>query len=182
MTCDNKTSYWCVINLFFELCFTKGALMAYLMILLAVALVIGPVLWMKPSRGQARQARIRLKARELGLDVRLTELPQTHRAAVRREDVRQGVVYRSMVYDPRKVLALSHRLIRDADKWEAEGDALPASLQRVLDQAREQLPASVVAIELGPQGPGVYWREVGDEGEVEQIAVQLQALLGAMRV
>ena len=156
--------------------------MAYLLILLAVALVIGPVLWMKPSRGQARQARIRLKARALGLDVRLTELPQTHRAAVRREDVRQGVVYRRVVYDPRTVLELNHRLIRDADTWEAAGEPLPAALQRVLDQVREQLPADVVAIELGPQGPGIYWREMGDEREVEQIAEQLKVLLQAMRV
>lgn len=156
--------------------------MAFVLILLAVALVIGPVLWMKPSQGQARQARIRLKARALGLDVRLTELPQTHRAAVRREDVRQGVVYRSVVYDPRTVIALNHRLIRDADQWEAEGDKLPPALQGVLDQVSANLPASVVAIELGPQGPGVYWREVGDEPEVEQIAAQLKTLLAAMRV
>lgn len=156
--------------------------MAYLVIFLAVALVIGPVLWMKPTRSQARQAQIRQLATQGGLDVRITELPQTHRAQVRRDAALQGVVYRLPVRDPRTVVGLQHRVVRDAEMWEAEGDQLPRPLGEVLANICVDVPADVVAIEIGPQGPGVFWRERGDAAAVAQIIAQLQKLRDAMSV
>ncbi len=156
--------------------------MVYIIIILVMAMVIGPVLWMRPTEGQARQAQLRTQARGLGLDIRITELPQTHRAKVRREDTRQGVAYRLPVFDPRTVVALSQRRVRDAAgaAWEVEGDKLPPSLQASVDQVCELLPADVVAVELGPQGPTVYWRERGGDEAVALIAAQLKELRGAM--
>lgn len=157
--------------------------MVYVFVLLAVALVIGPVMWIRPSRGQQRLARIRMKARELGIDVRIIEIPQTRRAAVRREEVALGALYRLGVHDPRAVLPLSHRCLRDAQGgWESEGDQLPQRLQDTLELVQSQLPVDAVGIELGPLGPGIYWREMGEDKAVEHIAAQLRLLLDAMRV
>ncbi|MET0378493.1 MAG: hypothetical protein ABW049_05805 [Spongiibacteraceae bacterium] len=156
--------------------------MVYVIVILVLAMVVGPVLWMRPSAGQARQAQLRMRARELGLDIRIAELPQTHRARVRREDTFQGVVYRLPVFDPRTVVALSHRVVRDAAEaaWEVEGDPLPARLQASFERVCALLPADVVAVELGPQGPAVYWRERGGDEAVAAIAAQLRELRGAM--
>src|SRR5690606_9616694 len=163
--------------------FFSGVQMIYLLVLLVMAMVIGPVMWMKPSAGQQRLARMRMRARQLGLDIRVTELPQTHRASVRREDVLQGAVYRIPVHDPRKVLPLNYRCVRDLrGEWEFEGKALPAPLQQIVEAAQQQLPRDVVAIELGPQGPGVYWREAGDEAAVDAVAARLRLIFDAMQV
>lgn len=158
--------------------------MAYLVVLLAIALVLGPVFWLRPSPAQKRQARVRMAARAQGLDVRLTDLPQTHRAAVRREDVRQGVVYRLPVFDPRTVISLKHRCVREpgAVEWEDEGDELPAALRDRLAQMLAQMPDDAVAVEIGPQGPAVFWGERGGEEMVRHLAAQLKALREAMAI
>src|SRR5690606_26891538 len=108
-------------------------------------LVLGPVFWLRPSPMQARQARMRAAARGLGLEVRLTELPQTRRARVRQEEMRQGAAYRLPVPDPRAVLPISHRVVREpGGEWEHEGDALPPALAEHLALICEQLPADAV--------------------------------------
>lgn len=156
--------------------------MAYVIIFLTLALVIGPVLWMKPTQSQARQAKIRQLAKQSGLDVRITELPQAHRALVRRDASSQGVVYRLPVRDPRAVVEVQHRMVRDTDTWEASGDSLPRLLDEALAQVCIEAPADVVAIEIGPQGPGVFWREKGDVETVAQIVALLNKLRDAMAV
>lgn len=155
--------------------------MVYLVVVLVLALVIGPVVWLRPSPAQARQAQLRLRARGLGLEVRIAELPQTRRARVRREDAQQGAAYHLATYGAAALPALSHRSVRDGDAWEESGDELPAALRGVLERVRRQLPADVVAVELGAHGPAVFWRERGGEAALAQIAAQLEALRGAMR-
>jgi hypothetical protein len=157
--------------------------MVYLLLVLAVALVIGPVMWLRPSQGQQRLARMRLRARQLGIDIRITELPRTRRAEVRREDVEQGALYRLYVHDPRTLRPLNYRCVRvQGGVWESSGDELPPALRDVVIAAQTQLPADAVAIELGAQGAGVFWRERGDESAVATVADQLQGLLAAMKV
>jgi hypothetical protein len=138
---------------------------------------------MRPSPAQARQAQLRMKARAQGLEIRVTELPQTHRAAVRLEDTQQGVVYRLPVYGENTLMALSHRSVRDVDNagWEESGDVLPAALIALLDQVKAQLPSDVVAIEVGANGPGIFWRERGGDAALMQISAQLTVLRDAMR-
>jgi hypothetical protein len=159
--------------------------MLYVIAIVVLALILGPVLWMKPSATQALQTRLRLRARALGLDVRLCNLPQSRRARVRLEPPRQGVVYRLPVFDPRSVLALEYRIVREdsAAPWEPEQTiALPPTVQASLDRVAAAMPAAVAAIELAPQGPAVYWQERGDEQTVTALAQQLQSLRDAMAV
>lgn len=157
--------------------------MGWLIAVLVAAMVLGPVLWMKPSAAQQRQTRLRLKARQLGLDVRLCNLPQTRRQRVRREDPVQGVVYRLPVPDRRKVVALEYLTVREAggSPWEVEGQPAPGpGLQPVLQAVCAALPGDVIGLEVAPQGPACYWRERGDEDTVAQLAAELQRLREAM--
>jgi hypothetical protein len=156
--------------------------MAYLLLVLAVALVIGPVMWLRPSQGQLRLVRMRLRARQLGIDIRITELPQPRRARVRRESVEQGALYRLFVHDPRTLRPLSFLCVRaPGGEWEVSGDDVPSPVRDAVATAQAALPADAVGIELGPQGVGVFWRESGDENAVAGVAAQLQLLLAAMK-
>jgi len=158
-------------------------MMGFLIAALVLMLVAGPVLWLKPSKGEARRTQLRLLARGLGLQVRLCNLPQVRRARVRREDARQGIVYLLPVPEPGKLKPIEYCLTREngSSPWEAdESDALPADLQLVVDRIASAVPADVVAIGLNPQGPALYWRERGDEATVRSLAQWLQALRNAM--
>ena len=159
--------------------------MIYIAIALACLLVIGPVMWMRPSPAQKRQTRLRLRARALGLEVRLTPMPQARRPRVRQEAPLQGVVYRLPVFDRRAVVAVEHRIVREqaAAPWETDSEQpLPTALQIALDKVAGAVPQDVAAIEIMPQGPAVYWLEKGDEETVVELFNHLQSLRAAMAV
>ena len=157
--------------------------MAYVIAIVAVLMMVGSIMWLKPSKAQQRQTRLRLLARQLGIDVRLCNLPQSRRARVRIERPQQGVVYRLPIYQRREPLAPEYLLCREdsAAAWESESAAaLPPPLRALVDQVSAELPADAVAIELGPQGPAVYWRERGDEETLRRLAKSLAELRAAL--
>jgi hypothetical protein len=160
--------------------------MGYVLAIVVMLVIIGSVLWLKPSAAQQRQARLRLLARELGIDVRLCSLPQCRRARVREERPEQGVVYRLPVFDPAAADVPHYLLCRDnaSAPWSAEIAAeLSPALQAEVDRACGALPADAVALELSPAGPAVYWQERGDEDVLRRLYKSLedlrQTLLGA---
>lgn len=158
--------------------------MAILIAIVAILMVFGSVMWLKPSAAQQRQTRMRLRARELGLDVRLASIPQTRRDRVREERPEQGVVYRLLQFGDKK-----NRLQRDYvwcrdnthSVWEIEKDeGLPSPLRMQVEAVFSDLPADTRAVELTPNGPGVYWLERGDEESVRRlhdILARLQQVL-----
>jgi hypothetical protein len=146
--------------------------MAYVIAIVAVLMVLGSVLWLKPSKAQLRQTKLRLLARQLGLDVRLCSLPQGRRARVREEHPEQGVVYRLPVFerhDPPPPTYLLCRTDATAPWLSAQDEPLTAELQALIEKVSAELPADTVALELGPQGPAVYWRERGDENTLRRL-------------
>ena len=156
-----------------------GAVIAIVLVLV----LAGSVLWLKPSAAQQRQTQLRLRARRLGLDVRLCSLPQTRRARVREERPEQGVVYRLLRFGDRKQLALAYTVCRaDAQsEWESESAvALPQTVRERLELILPQLPADAVAFEITPQGCGVYWRERGDADVVEKLKRLLETMQEAL--
>lgn len=151
-------------------------------ILVALSL-LGSVMWLKPSPAQRRQEEFRAMARQLGLDVRLAPLPQTHRARVRQQAPDPGVVYRFLRFDIKVPLTQDYVLVRDnaESPWEPQTDAtLPAALQQVVDEVLLELPRDSVALELTAHGPGVYWRERGDVQAVRDLGAVLERLLQAL--
>ena len=169
--------------------------MAYVIAIVAVLMVVGSVLWLKPSKAQLRQTNLRLLARRLGIDVRLCNLPQSRRARVREERPEQGTVYRLPIFERREPPPPDYLLCREnsAAPWLVEKSLgekntseneiqLPPALRALVEKVAAELPADAVALELGPQGPAVYWRERGDENtlrRLHQMLVELRsALLG----
>jgi hypothetical protein len=150
--------------------------MKWIWIILAIALVLGPVMWLMPSATQSRQAKLRTRAIALGLDVKIAEMPQVRRALVRKEDTVMGAVYRYR--HPEKHLGSSWMVRREpGHEWEEEGLAgVPLPQRELLQQLQSQLPADVYAIEQSDFGVGMYWTERGDVPTVERCAQQLRQL------
>ncbi len=157
--------------------------MGIIISLIVVLMAIGSVLWLKPSASQQRQTRLRLMARQLGLDVRLTPLPQVRRARVRGELPLQGVVYRSLRFGENKTDPLEYLICRAnaGSEWESESDiSLPPSVRAALDSALAQLPDDAVAFEITSAGCGVYWRERGDENTLRLLKDLLESVQQAV--
>jgi len=177
--------------------------MAYVIAIVAVLMMVGSVLWLKPSKAQQRQTTLRLLARQLGLDVRLCSLPQSRRARVREVRPDQGVVYRLPIFERREPPPPEYLLCREnADSpWVAEKSVaeksvvekgalekssaeaevqLPSALRALVEKVAAELPADAVALELGPQGPAVYWRERGDENTLRRLHQSLLELRAAL--
>ena len=158
--------------------------MGVIITIVIVLVVAGSIMWLKPSASQQRQARLRLLARQLGLDVRLSALPQTRRARVRREHPSQGVAYRLLRFG-KNAYPLEFSICRaDAQsEWESESETpLPPALQAEVVRILPQLPSDAVAFEITAHGCGVYWRERGDEETVrllQRLLKDVDQVLGA---
>jgi hypothetical protein len=151
--------------------------------IIVVLMLIGSVLWLKPSASQQRQTRLRLLARELGLDVRLSPLPQVRRARVRAEPPQQGVVYRLLQFGDKQSVIPEFMICRvNAESaWESESDAiLPPAIRVRLDEVLAQLPRDAVAFEITSSGCGVYWRERGDEDTLRRLKQSLESMQQAL--
>ncbi|MDB6060414.1 MAG: hypothetical protein JWM78_517 [Verrucomicrobiaceae bacterium] len=158
-------------------------MLAWAIAIFAVAAVLGSVMWLKPSPAQQRQTRMRLLARQYGLDVRLVTLPQTRRNRVRQEATEQGVVYRLLRFDIVTPLPHDYLWVRENSEgvWEQVPElALTNAIQKVIDDVLVQMPRDVVAVELTPHGPGVYWRERGDEQTLKKLRELMEKLLQAL--
>src|SRR5690554_4998599 len=139
-------------------------MLGYVVMGLVAAMVIAPVLWIMPSPRQRRQEHMRARARALGIDVRVGELPQTRRARVRRESPRHGAAYRLTGAGARSGRRAT-LVCRDgpAAPWQLEsGDEPPPALAGPLARFSARAPADVVALELDAAAPTAFWREVGD--------------------
>lgn len=157
--------------------------MAYLIAILVMALVLGPILWLKPSPGQARQAQQRLRARREGLEVRLCSLPQSRRCRVRQETPVQGAVYRLPLLEQPQPPLPDFLWVREnaTAAWETETAATaPPAVQAALNQVMAAAPADVVAVEAGSGGASIYWQERGGEEAVATVAGLLRPLRAAL--
>lgn len=147
--------------------------MSYLIIVLVVALALAPIMAFKPSKAQKHQVALRDRARELGLQVQIGDLPQTHRQQVRREDPQLGVIYRLLWRHPDARFVQIHYLLH---RDETEPNRDPPAIRDALQQVLAALPAAVIAVDFTNVGVAVYWREQGDTATVAAIAEQLRAL------
>lgn len=157
--------------------------MGVIVSIIVVLMVIGSVLWLKPSASQQRQTKLRLLARQLGLDVRLSALPQVRRARVRGEQPQQGVVYRLLQFGENNANPIDYLICRvNAESpWESESDSTLSPLVRAeLDRVLAQLPRDAVAFEITSAGCGVYWRERGDEDTLRHLKQLLESMQQAI--
>jgi len=159
----------------------------YVIIFLVVALLVSPIFWIMPNPRQKRLVQLRQKAMAAGFQVKVCDLPQTHRAKVRQEPVRKGVMYRL----PWKVqikaaqnfhyLVVREQLVSDM----ATDSQQYTAIEQQINQALLSMPAQILALECTAAGVGLYWRE---QGEIDPVVVlfdaarQLQATLHPMLI
>lgn len=149
--------------------------MNYLIIALVIALMLSPIFWIMPSPRQRRQTQLRQTAMKLGFQVKLCDLPQTHRDAVRQVDPLQGVVYRlPWVNAGTMRSSFQHLLIRA--ETEPLASAADPAVTALLKSSIEQLPEYITALEFASSGLAIYWREQGGIERLESLYEQLKAL------
>lgn len=150
--------------------------MSYLIIIIIVAFVLGPVFWIMPSPAAKRQMRLRERAMALGLQVKLCDLPQTRLAKVRKESPIKGVVYRLPRSREKKSATDIYQLVLrndDVAQTQNEVQQRATATAQLLTQGLDSLPEGVTALEYGPSGLGLYWREKGGVEVVEAMHQQL---------
>ncbi|MDH0748671.1 hypothetical protein N5D61_20310 [Pseudomonas sp. GD03842] len=139
-------------------------------VLSIIAVVLSPLVWLRPSRSQSGRMAMRMAARRIGLAMQLT--PQEWPHWLPAEPPSPCAQY----YRPRAK--------PEPDLWAywqtAPGQWVntwrePCDDPRVLPHL-QTLPEDVYKIEAGPQLVAVYWAERGDEEVLQRIAAALKAL------
>ncbi len=147
-------------------------------VLMAVAMVVGPVMLMQPSARQRREASLRSRAESLGLRVHLLPLPGSKTPGQlspayclpwRRDnaDLSAWLLVRGNY---------EHALnFSGVWQWQQGMEAGSAWHEPVL-KLLPQLPACVQAVGNGPQGLCLYWDELGGSGRVDELGDWLSRL------
>ena len=154
-----------------------SAFLPFLIIAAAVALVVGPVMLMRPSKQQQRQSRLRSKAMAIGMRVQMMPLPAVGGASKAKASQGTYAAYCLPWGGEQKDLA-PWLLVRGPYAHELNFSGVwqwPERLQAgdswhpLLLPLLEKLPVNVMAVGNGPQGLSFYWDERGGEEDVEQL-------------
>ncbi len=152
--------------------------MATIIIVLAIILVLGSMMWVLPSPREKRQMQLRRKAMSLGVSVQLAKIDDpdypgeqrrcsAYRLANRadRKPSIKGLVFRR---DP--AVSDGNWQLRKSTLAPRSGEA--DNLTVLLDR----LPADCFAVEVVSPAVSVYWHEQGEESDVDTIFSVLQAI------
>lgn len=150
-------------------------------ILLVIAMVVGPVMMLRPSKRDQYLAQLRAKARERNLSVSASRFKDASGSpcwfywhALEVNDNDKAPVHAPFLLE-RKPYA--HDL-HVADFFElAKGQHLPKGVEPII----KALPESVQAVELNRHAVGVHWNERGGEAVLDTIAEQVAQLLPLLR-
>lgn len=143
----------------------------------AIAMALGPVMMIAPSKSQKRIAKLRSYANAHGLQVRLRQAPQGAVVAGHegqaiaqyffpwkgREDNKKRLQYQTWCLVKTSYEHDIH--FRGVWQW-ANQDKAPASVQPLLQQVLSSLPDDVIALQADTHGLSFYWWETA---EVEQL-------------
>ncbi|MBD8593344.1 hypothetical protein IFT75_08000 [Pseudomonas sp. CFBP 8758] len=135
-----------------------------------LALILSPMVWLRPSRSQSGRMAVRLQARRMGLAMQLAPQQWPHWLSV----------------EPPDPCAQYHRPRRKGrvdswSYWQIEPGVWcnqwrEACIDPLLLPHLATLPADVYKLEAGSQMLALYWGEKGDEKVLQDIAKVLQAL------
>jgi len=148
-------------------------------VLLAIALVVGPIMMMQPNSRQRKEIACRERAATLGLKVHLLPMPEAGGSRPvpayclpwksDRADLSAWILVRS---------GFEHELhFQGLWQW-AAGSPAAEYWHPAIRQALEQLPDSVLALGNGPQGLSIFWNETGDLAQLDTFLTVLQTLSG----
>ena len=153
-----------------------------LVIGLIIAIILGPLLMLKPSRGTQRIAALRLQALQMGLIV------QSHRHPAISADA-QWMFYLQPWPSFTKVAQMStwalvkknySHEIHLKGQWDFQGTAPQQTIAAILKNHLEQLPEQVAGIEATSAGIGIYWNERGGEKMLKLLSAWLDDLVSTI--
>ncbi|HSC67975.1 MAG TPA: hypothetical protein VLC79_09805 [Cellvibrio sp.] len=153
----------------------------FIILLIAMAMVIGPISMLRPSPAQKRKEKLRLYASEHGLRFSMRRLPKLNTDI---EEPAPAPVY--YLPSQSKISAVSEwMLIRTGyvhdgnfhQEWDWQGSVRPAdSICSILKEYLPKLPASVSAVSEGNLGVCVFWSEKEGEETLDLLISMLNAL------
>ena len=164
--------------------------MVYIIIILAMAMVIGPIFWIRPSPRERRIASFRSLVMGKGIKVEPISLLSDeyyHRVAERNLHVSdyQWVRYRRVVKEGKVGVSICGQWTQRKDRdgklhWEPDPVTLqePVQVTQVLAPWRESQDVRFLALEFGPRTASVVWTEQGDSADVQKIIAILEAFEG----
>ncbi|HWV16682.1 MAG TPA: hypothetical protein VN030_14725 [Cellvibrio sp.] len=150
-----------------------------LVMIVVIALVVGPILMMRPSPAQRNKEQLRSLAAAKGISFSIKNLPQQ---AGELEAPAPIPVY---FYPPASDSETDWLLLRAnypheihfLQRWAWQGDVRASQgEQQLLERQLPLLHESVMAVSAGSKGICVFWREKGGEPALEQIMSLLEAL------
>ncbi|MET3999447.1 hypothetical protein [Marinobacterium sp. MBR-109] len=164
--------------------------MKWFIITLVVASLIGSVMWVMPSPRQRYQANLRLKARQLGIQVHMARVSLPRALGEMEPDVRTIPAYRIARtnlerserdswsgWEVLRVDTLENLGLPEHWSWsKGQGGLQPAALEQ-LNSLLEQLPDDVLGVESTPLSLTFYWDERGDESRLDYLHQLAQPLL-----
>ncbi|WP_444886419.1 hypothetical protein [Microbulbifer sp. JMSA008] len=140
----------------------------------AIALVLGPVMWLKPNQRDSRLADLRGRAARAGITVQIQALPEALG-----EGTAAVYYYR---WKDRKRLQIGWKLQRQrithemnfAGSWDwGNSVRAPQAAWQQLHQLLDSLPADCCAIIATDVGLGVQWQENGGVKAFSQLSESL---------
>ena len=143
-------------------------------ILFAVALVVGPVMWLKPSQRDRNLAALRGRAAKGGMTVEMKPLPAALGEGT-------AAVYFSRWQDPRRLQTdwilelqrVSHEM-HFSGRWDwRNGRSAPEKAQPLLREMLEELPRDACAVVASRGGLGIQWQEGGGNGGISALEAAL---------
>lgn len=142
-------------------------------ICLALAVVLGPVLFLQPSKRQRRLAALRMQAAKLGMDVKMAKIKDETYAAYGKPWPLTDKSKQKINSWRAEKMPYAHGL-HIAGYWHASGEqALPSELVAVLGDMLDQLPEGVEAVEVTGRGARCYWSERGGEEALRALSAWL---------
>ncbi|WP_181954058.1 hypothetical protein ACONUD_04320 [Microbulbifer harenosus] len=148
-----------------------------IIIIFAVTLVIGPVMWLKPSSRDKKLADLRQRAASSGLKVQIQPLPESQGKGT-------AAVYFSQWRNPRRLQSgwglelqrMPHDLNFDGVwDWRNKREA-PEVAKPSLKELVSMLPADATAIFANDAGLGVQWQERSGDRGLDAILHALSAM------
>lgn len=154
---------------------------AAVIIVMVIAMVVGPVMLMRPSKRDQYLAKLRASARVQGVQVSSSRLKDAtgslcwfYWRPLENGDENKNPTVEPIVLE-RKPYA--HDL-HVADYFEmTKGNTVPTGFEAIL----KGLPESVQGVELNRHAIGVHWSERGGEKVLATIAEALTQLMGLLR-
>ena len=151
-----------------------------IILIVAVGLVLGPIMMMRPSPAQKNREFMRLLARGEGVHYSVRNLPRQADELEKPEPVAVYFFPPTDAAPPHNWMLLRTRYQHDIHflgwwAWRDENRPVNGE-EAVLIEHLANLPESVKAVSAGTEGISVYWQETGGEPVLRQILNLLKAL------